>query len=272
MWRGAGVIGLALLLAAAPTPPRAQGAPGLATQDAGARELAQIRALRAQLGQTTRAAEPLQWAAAQASWAAALAARGERLGDAALLGEAADAYGQALLERTRDRAPGEWSAMMVQLGRVLRLRGDRLGAVEGRSAQAAAVASLQEGLEEMPRDRAPLVWAATQAELGLAFMGLAEAGPGTEPLDAAIVAHRLALEVRTRERARREQAMSQMQLGLALAALGERSSSSALLAEALENFEPGLAFLAPIWPHSERVRAHVRRDRIRQALRSLSPP
>ncbi len=272
MWRGAGVVGLALLLAAAPTLARAQGAPGLTTQDAGARELAQIRALRAQLGQTTRTAEPLQWGAAQAALAAALAARGERLGDAALLGEAADAYGQALLERTRARAPGEWSALMVQLGRVLRLRGDRLGGVEARSAQAAAVASLQEALEEMPRDRAPLVWAATQAELGLAFMGLAEAGPGTAPLDAAIVAHRLALEVRTRERARREQAMSQMQLGLALAALGEQRSSAALLAEALENLEPGLAFLAPIWPHSERTRARVQRDRIRQALRSLSPP
>ena len=270
--RAVGALALALLLAAVPARLYAQSAPGLATEDTGVRELSRIGSLRTQLMQTNRSAEPLQWSAAQAALAAALAARGERLGDTALLQEAADAYGQALQERTRARAPGEWAMMMVQLGRVLRLRGDRLGGVEGRSAQAAAVASLQGALEEMPRGRLPLVWAATQAELGLALMGLAEAGSGTEPLEAAVAAHRLALDARTGERARREQATSQMQLGLALAALGERTSSPALLAEALENFEPGLAFLAPIWSHSERMRARVQRDRIRRELQRQGPP
>lgn len=272
MLRGIGVIGLALLLGAAPMDARAQGTPGLASEDTGVRELARIRSLRAQLEPTSRSADPMAWASAQAALAAALAARGERLGDVALLEEAAEAYGEALQEITRARAPGEWAAMMVQRGRVLRLRGDRLGGVEGRSAQAAAVASLQGALEEMPSEGAPLIWAATQAELGLALMSLAEAGPGPEPLEAAVAAHRLALDARTRERARREQAISQMQLGLALAALGERTSSPVLLAEAITNYERGLAFLAPSWPHSERTRARVQRDRIRRELQRLSAP
>lgn len=271
--RAACVIGVALLLSGAPTGLCAQGSsPGLANEDAGARELARIRSLRAQIAQLDRAADGMAWANAQAALAAALAARGERLGDAALLGEAADAYGEALRERTRARGEGEWAMMMVQRGRVLRLRGDRLGSVEGRADQAAAEASLRGGLEAMSREGAPLAWAAVQAELGLALVGQAEAGPGIAPLEAAVAAHRLALEVRTRERARREQALSQMQLGLALAALGERTSSPVLLAEALENFEPGLALIAPIWTHSERARARLQRDRIRRELQRVSSP
>ncbi len=268
--RAACLIALGLLLAVAPLPLHAQGDDSLLTWGitlpaTPAQEQTQIIRAEARIAQAG-GDDLTAWVAAQVALGDGLAARGTRLRDPDILENAAGAYVLALSARARAPAPRDWARVEAMLGRVLRIaaqRSDRLGAMR---LGGAAAETLRQAIAATSRDTAPLAWASMQAELGQALMEMALSGPGTEELEGAVAAHRLALMARGAAGARRERAASQMQLGLALAELGERTSDPAPLTEGVESYEAGLAFLAPFWPHSERTRAREQRDRIRRDL------
>lgn len=76
------------------------------------------------------------------------------------------------------------------------------------------------GLALVPRAEQQESWASTQNSLGVALLGLSDYQEGTDALDAAVSAFRLALEVYDRERFPLGWAMVQLNLGVALGSLG----------------------------------------------------
>ena len=91
-----------------------------------------------------------------------------------------------------------------------------------------------------PRDQFPLEWARTQNNLGVALTTLGTRESGTEKLEQAIEAFRLALLEFTRERAPLNWAMTQSALGIALTTLGTRESGTEKLEQAIEAFRLSL--------------------------------
>ena len=96
----------------------------------------------------------------------ALLAFGGRHGDAAMVGEAVEAFRSALEERKRTRAPLDWAETMSHLGTALFRREEFEGEREGIEE---AIVVFRAALEETPRERVPLDWAATQNDLGIAL-------------------------------------------------------------------------------------------------------
>ena len=108
------------------------------------------------------------------------------------------------------------------------------------------MAAFRLALEERTRERVPLDWAQTQTNVAnaLQMLGAREMSTdiqsGTNRLEEAVEAFRLALEEWTRERVPLHWAATQNNLGVALATLGERESGTARLEEALAAFRLAL--------------------------------
>ncbi|MDF1872559.1 hypothetical protein, partial [Vannielia sp.] len=79
-----------------------------------------------------------------------------------------------------------------------------------------------------------------QNDLATALQTLGERESGTERLEQAVTAYRVALKEWTRERVPLEWAMTQMNLGNALAILGERESGTERLEQAVTAFRAAL--------------------------------
>ncbi len=167
----------------------------------------------------------------------ALQALGARESDPARLGQAIEAYREALKEYTRQRVPLDWAATQNNLGTALQALGQRESdpARLGR-----AVEAYREALKEYTRDRVPLDWAATQNNLGNALQALGERERDPAQLRQAVDAYREALKEYTRERVPLDWAMTQNNLGVALQALGARESDPARLRQAIEAYREAL--------------------------------
>jgi hypothetical protein len=97
--------------------------------------------------------------------------------------------------------------------------------------------------------------------LGIALQALGERETGTERLEEAVGAYRLALEEATRERVPLDWAETQMYLGNALSALAEREAGTRNLEEAVAAWDMCLPVIESAWP-AERVQSvRSRRDK-----------
>ena len=96
----------------------------------------------------------------------------------------------------------------------------------------------------------PLDWASTQNNLGAALQKLGERESGTERLEQAVAAFRLALQEEPRERVPLAWAGTQNNLGMALHTIGERQSGTARLEEAIAAYRAALEEESASAPHS----------------------
>ena len=177
--------------------------------------------------------QELNWAATQNDLGNALQVIGER-GDEAALGQAVEAYREALKERTRDKVPLDWAATQNNLGIALRVLGERGDEL----ALGQAVEACRAALKELTRDKVPLDWATTQNNLGIVFCILGERGDEAA-LGQAVEAYREALKERTRDKVPLEWAATQNNLGAVLQVLGERGDEAAL-GKAVEAYDEAL--------------------------------
>jgi hypothetical protein len=96
--------------------------------------------------------------------------------------------------------------------------------------------------------------------IGNALAWLGEREAGTQHLEEAVAAYRLALEERTRERVPLDWAETQMSLGNALATLGDRKSETARLEEAAAAWDLCLSVIETAWPAEQVKGVRSRRD------------
>ena len=178
-----------------------------------------------------------QWAKLQLLLGNALRVLGKRESGTARLEGAAQAYKQALLERTRERVPLNWAETQNNLGIALKALGER---ESGTARLEDAVLAYEKALLERTRERVPLGWAETQNNLGNALRTLGERENSTARLEDAVQAFERALLEWTRERVPLNWAITQNNLGSALAALGQRESNAARLESAVAAFEQAL--------------------------------
>jgi tetratricopeptide (TPR) repeat protein len=142
-----------------------------------------------------------------------------------VLGQAVEAYRQALEIRTREHFPQDWAATQYNLGAALEELGTRSGAEEGRKPLEDAVAAYRSALEVRTKADLPQDWAATQNNLGVALQELGTRSAGEEGrklLEDAVAAYRSALEVRTKADLPQDWAATQNNLGITLEALGDQ--------------------------------------------------
>src|SRR5262249_37699451 len=91
----------------------------------------------------TRERAPVTWAMTFFNLGNALRHLGERENDVACLGDAVDAYREALKERTRDHLPRDWARTQLGLGAALYALGQReTGTARTEEAVAACRAAL----------------------------------------------------------------------------------------------------------------------------------
>ena len=95
----------------------------------------------------------------------ALSTLGERESGTQRLDEAAEAYREALQERTRERVPLQWAMTQNNLGNALSTLGER---ESGTQRLDEAVEAYRDALKEYSRERVPHQWELTQKNLGLA--------------------------------------------------------------------------------------------------------
>jgi tetratricopeptide (TPR) repeat protein len=162
---------------------------------------------------------------------------GKESGENQPLGEAVQAYREALKEFTLERFPLQWATAQNSLGNALSALGER---ESGTQHLEEAIQAYREALKEFIRARFPLQWAGTQNNLGIALGALGERERGTQHLEEAIQAYREALKERTRDRVPLDWAMTQNNLGNALRALGERESGTKHLEEAVQAYREAL--------------------------------
>jgi tetratricopeptide (TPR) repeat protein len=161
----------------------------------------------------------------------ALGSLGERESGTETLKKAADAFREALKERTRDRVPLDWATTQNNLGLALWHLDER---ESGTETLAQAVDAFREALKEKTRERVPLDWALTQNNLANALSSLGQRESSTKTLNKAVEAYREVLQERTRERVPLQWAATQTNLGNALQALGTRESGTESLTQAID--------------------------------------
>jgi tetratricopeptide (TPR) repeat protein len=145
-----------------------------------------------------RASDPLDWGRSMHNVGSARRSlAGLKNDDAKLLGEAIDAFRQALEVRTRDVAPEQWvmsqKGLADALARLAEQRGD--GAMMD---EALAAADLV--LTVDTQERSPPGWASTQTLRGNLLQGLALVRQDPSLFGASLAAYDLAVRVWTRER------------------------------------------------------------------------
>ncbi len=189
------------------------------------------------------------WAAGQNTLAAALQEQGIRTGGAegvALLGQAVDAYRDALTVYTRAEHPVDWAMTQNNLANALVQQGIRTGGAEGAVLLGQAVDAYNAALTVYTRAEHPVDWAMTQNNLAIALrnQGTRTGGAaGAVLLGQAVEAYRAALTVYTRAEHPVDWAMTQNNLGGALEAQGTRTGGAegaVLLGQAVEAYRDAL--------------------------------
>ena len=185
----------------------------------------------------TRAAAPLHWAETQSNRGATLYHLALRESDphrvVAVLGEAADAFRQALEEITRQRSPLKWAGIKDNLGLVLSTSAERTG---DRAVLDQAIAAYGEALSERTRERVPLEWASSTNNLANAWYRYGELTHEAEHFRKAIPLFEAILEVRTRERDAGGWASTQNNLANTLFSLGTHGGGPEMLRKSAEHY------------------------------------
>ena len=211
----------------------------LGTRETGTARLEEaVAAFRLALQELTRERAPLAWAVTQMNLGTALVELGEREAGTGRLEEAVAAYRLALEELDAragaapmgDDADGPWQRAF-EAGRARSRDGASGGGSGGLPAGAGG-----DGRASGCRSTGRL----TQMNLGTSLRALGEREAGTERLEEAVAAYRLALEETTRERVPLHWALTQMNLGTALATLGERETRDGASEEAVAAFRQAL--------------------------------
>lgn len=159
----------------------------------------------------------------------ALTELGTRLGNRAMLDDAAAAHRKALEVYTREYDPGQWAWTQSLLANAL------LMASEHHSDQALfveAIAAYQAALEVRKRETTPLDWARVHQNMGIAQLALARRDESTDTADEAIASFRRALEEFTRDRAPDEWMNTQTNLAAAMRFRASLTKDTEMLREA----------------------------------------
>ena len=185
----------------------------------------------------SRDAAPLHWAETHSNRGATLYHLALRESDphrvVAVLGEAADAFRQALEEITRERSPLKWAGIKDNLGLVLSTTAERTGETAPLDQ---AISAFEEALSERTRERVPLEWASSTNNLANAWYRYGELTHAEEHLRKAIPLFEAILEVRTRDRDAGGWASTQNNLANALFSLGTHGGGPDMLRRSAEHY------------------------------------
>ena len=156
----------------------------------------------------------------------------------ALLGEAVDAYKNALLERTREDNPIDWAQTQGNLGNAYlsigKLKDDKEFMWKG-------VGCLKDTLLVYTQENSPIEWARTQNNLGCAFQIIGQNEiKDNSILRSAANFYMNAMMEWTQDRAPIKWAIAQTNLGMVFRVLGEREGDSTLLRKAINAYNSAL--------------------------------
>jgi tetratricopeptide (TPR) repeat protein len=113
-----------------------------------------------------------RWATTQNNLGIALQSQGERqTGEegVSLLGQAVEAYREALTVFTREQLPQQWATTQNNLGIALRSQSERMAGEEGVRLLGQAVEAYRQALTVYTREQLPQDWAMTQNNLARAY-------------------------------------------------------------------------------------------------------
>ncbi|MCO8145575.1 tetratricopeptide repeat protein [Rhodovulum tesquicola] len=218
---------------------------------------------------------PQDWAGTQNNLGIALETQGTRTAGpegAALLGEAVDAYREALRVRTEADHPVDWAMTMQNLGAALISQGDRTAGPKGAVLLSAAVTAYREALRVRTEAVHPEDWAMTMQNLGNALQTQGNRTPGPEGAalhGEAVAAYRDAVRVRTEAEHPVDWAMTQENMALAEEAIAAHDSTvdpRPHLEAALDHVEAALRVYDPVHMAHDYEQANALRARILKRL------
>jgi uncharacterized caspase-like protein len=190
----------------------------------------------------SRAAAPLHWAETHSNRGATLHHLALRESDpqraVAVLGQAADAFRQALEEITRQRSPLKWAGIKDNLGLALSTAAERTGDT---AMLDEAIAAYADALAERTRERVPLDWASTTNNLANAWYRYGEIAHDTAHIRKAIPLYEAILAVRTRERDAGGWASTHNNLANALFSRGAKGGGPDILRQSAEHYRLALS-------------------------------
>lgn len=194
--------------------------------------------------------DPSLWGTAQNNLGNALQEQGSRSHGPEgtdFLGQAVQAYRDALTIRTRADYPVDWAATQNNLGNALQQQGSRIAGTEGTDLLEQAVRAYRAALTVSTRAECPADWAITQNNLAAALQmqGIRSKGAeGADLLAKAVTAYRDAQAVRTRADHPIVWAETQNNLANALQEQGSRTvgaEGADLLSQAVRAYRDALS-------------------------------